>query len=284
MRPIRLALMLVAGERATAASIVDVATVKARRRRADGALCPGGSMVVLQLVGQGAFIAASFLLGGRLLRLWQRTGEAAELSIGLSFLLGGGIGYLAWFALALAAGAGASLDVLRAITLGGLACTCLGALANGAGIRRIFRPDAVWPLPGLAGLALWMVGWFVYALVSPPARSSLAFWAALLAIVPIYAWAAGEAWVLARALHRRARLGLADPVVVNRIAQWGVSGGVVVLMTGLSFVSRLVHGPVLPPWVSSLNAVLGLLAAAAIWLGFFPPRALRERLARGYAS
>jgi hypothetical protein len=241
-------------------------------------------MVLLQLVGQGAFVAASFLLGWKLLRLWRRTGEAAELGIGLSFLLGGGLGYLAWFALALAAGSGASLEALRAITLGGLACTCLGALANGVGIRRIFRPEADWPLPGLAAIALWMAGGFVYALMSPSERSSISFWCTLLAILPIYGWAAAEAFVLARALHRRARLGLADPVVVNRIAQWGVSGLVVVLMTGLSFASRLVHGPVLPPWVSALNAGLGMLAAAAIWLGFFPPRALRERLARAYAS
>jgi hypothetical protein len=241
-------------------------------------------MFLLQLVGQAAFIAASLTLGAKLVLLWRRTREVPELAIGLSFLLGGGVAYLAWLALAVGVARGASAALLGPVLLLGLVCTCLGAIANGVGIARIFRPDARWPLPCLGGLALWMAGAAGVGAVSAPERASVAFWAGILAILPIYGWAAGEALVLARTLHRRARLGLADPVVVNRIAQWGVSGVIVVLMTSFSFASRLLHGPVMPPWVSALNAGLGVVAAAAIWLGFFPPRALRERLATAYAS
>ena len=67
-----------------------------------------------------------------------------------------------------------------------------------------------------------------------PEAASAAFWTALLAILPIYGWAAFEALSLARTLQLRARLGLADPVVMHRMAQWGVSGVVVVGMTALS--------------------------------------------------
>lgn len=242
-------------------------------------------MALLQLIGQSAFIVASLVIGGRLLLLWSRTREVPELSIALSFLLGGGLGYISWITLAIAASQGASAPVLGWVTRFGLATTCLGAIANGVGIALIFRPGARWTIPFLGTLALFMAGAFAAAAAaSSPESASSAFWAGLLSILPIYAWAAGEALGMARTLHRRARIGLADPIVVNRIAQWGVSGAVVVLMTSLSFVSRLLHGPILPAWVSALNAAMGLVAAAAIWFGFFPPRAIRERLAAVYRS
>ena len=242
------------------------------------------AMFLLQLAGQSAFIVASLALGAKLLLLWRRTGEVPELCIGLSFLLGGGVAYLAWFTLAVGAATGASAKLLAPVLMVGLVCTCLGAIANGVGVARIFRPGARWTLPLLCGLAAWMGIAAGVMLVSPPEAASAAFWTALLAILPIYGWAAFEALSLARTLQLRARLGLADPVVMHRMAQWGVSGVVVVGMTALSFASRLLHGPVMPPWVGALNAGLGVTAAVAIWLGFFPPRSERARLASAYAS
>jgi len=242
-------------------------------------------MVLLQLLGQGAFIVASLALAAKLLGLWRRTGELPELCVGVAFLLGGGLGYLAWFTLALAAGRGADVGVLGVITLVGLVCTCLGSLANGFGIALVFRPGATWPKPFLALLGLCMAGICVaYFLAPDPETASRLFWAGVLTALPVYVWVAVEASVLARALHKRAKLGLADPVVMNRIAQWGVSGAVIVLMTALSFASRLVHGPVLPAWVAAANAGLGLVAAVAIWVGFFPPKGLRTRLAAAYGT
>jgi len=241
-------------------------------------------MFLLQLVGEGAFIVASLALGAKLVLLWRRTGELPELCIGLSFLLGGGIAYLAWFTLAVGAATGANAKLLAPVLLLGLVCTCLGSIANGIGVARIFRPGARWPLPFLCGLAAWMGIAAGLMLVSPPEMASAAFWAGILAILPVYGWAALEAFWLARTLHLRARLGLADPVVVHRMAQWGASGVIVVMMTALSFASRLLHGPLMPPWISALNAGLGVAAAVAIWLGFFPPRSVRERLASAYAS
>ena len=112
----------------------------------------------------------------------------------------------------------------------------------------------------------------------------MSFWYGILANTPLYAWGVVETFVLARALHRRAGLGLADPVVRNRAPQWGICGLTVVAMIALSFGSRLVHGPQGPAWIGALQAGLGVIGAAAIWLGFFPTRGLRARLTTRYAS
>jgi hypothetical protein len=241
-------------------------------------------MFALQLAGQVAFSGASLVLGAKLLLTWRRTREAPELGIGLAFLLGGGVGYLAWLALAVAGSLGTPPARLAPVMLLGLLATCTGAIANGIGIAKIFRPGARWTAPVLGALALFMAATVVATVALPPERASQVFWAGLLAIIPIYAWAAGEAFALASTLSKRARIGLADPIVVHRIFQWGMSGTIVVVMTSLSFAGRLAYGPVLPPWVSALNAALGMGSALVIWLGFFPPSPIRERLARAYAS
>ncbi|MGH0032934.1 MAG: hypothetical protein ACQGVC_24340 [Myxococcota bacterium] len=240
-------------------------------------------MAILQLFGQGTFIVASLVLGTRLLLLWRRTKEVPELTIGLAFLVGGGIGYLAWFAMAIAAMKGAGPGTLHAITSAGLGLSCVGALFNGVGVARIFRPGTRWPVAFLLAIGAVMAGgWGVH--LGKEALGSSSFWVAMLACAPVYAWAGIEAYGLARTLGKRARIGLADPVVVNRLNQWSASSAAVVLMIAVSFVSRLLYGPLLPPWVSFANAVLGLVAATTIWLGFFPPRALVRRLTEAYAS
>lgn len=241
-------------------------------------------MALLQLLGMGAFVVASLALGTKLLGLWRRTRQVPELAIGAAFLLGGGLGYLAFFALVVAAGRGADARVLAALLLLGMACTCLGGLAHAVGVASIFRPGVRWTTPAIAAVALWVAGAFVFGIAGGPERAAQAFWAAVLGILPLYVWAAAEAFGTAHTLHRRARLGLADPVVAHRMAQWGVSSSMVVAITVSTFAARLVYGPVMPPWVGALNALLGLVAAAAIWLGFFPPRAVRARLAAAYGS
>jgi len=241
-------------------------------------------VAVIQLIGQGAFIVASLVLGVRLLLLWRRTKELPELTLGLSFMFGGGLGYVAWFVLGAATEQGADPATLHAIILTGLALTCVGAICNGLGIARIFRAEARWPLAMVASIAAVMAaGWVDYLLLGQ-GLGRMSFWVAMLAAAPIYVWGGIEAMVLAIALHKRAKLGLADPVIVNRLGQWSLAGWATVLMIGISFVARLAYGPVPVPWPAVLNALLGVVAAAAIWLGFFPPRALRERLVRAYAE
>jgi hypothetical protein len=241
-------------------------------------------MVLLQLIGQGAFIVASIALGTKLLLLWRRTGEVPELTLGLSFVVGGGLGYLAWFALAVVGAQGGGIAAFHSVALFGLACTCAGAICNGIGVARIYRADARWPLIGVGAIAIGMtLAWLDYWNV-PIGTTTNSFWVAILLATPIYAWGAYEAIALASTLHKRAKLGMADPVVVNRLAWWGGAAITTVAMFAVSFGSRMTHGPMPPAWVAVVNALLGLVAALGIWLAFFPPRRLRERLMRAYGA
>ena len=241
-------------------------------------------MVTLMLIGQAVFIAASFALGAKLLLLWRRTRQVPELCIGLSSLFGGGVGYVSWLVLAILTLREASPVAIRIVVLYGLACSCFGAIALGLGSARIFRPAARWPRYFIGALALVMIGCWALQAAEEMGRTSLAFWVALSALVPIYAWSSIEALLLAQVLHKRARIGLSDPVVVHRTAQWGVSNAAAVLMTLISIGARIAYGPELPTWASMLNACVGLAASGAIWLGFFPPAPVRQRLARAYGS
>ena len=238
--------------------------------------------VLLALVGQVAFIGASLALGVKLIALWRRTRQLPELCVGLSFLLSGGLGYLAWFLLAVATLKEASPSLRHAIAASGLACSCLGAIANGIGNARIFRPGRVWPLVFVGVLGAGMAAGF--GIYVRAASGHASFWIGPVLSLPIFVWGASEALVLWNVLRRRARLGLADPLVTNRTGQWGVASLAAALMIAITVASRLLHGVHPATWVPALGSGLCLVAALAIWLGFFPPRAFRERLARVYAA
>ncbi len=237
-------------------------------------------MLVLQLVGQGAFILASLLLGVKLIGLWRRTREVSELTIGLSFLLGGGLGFLSWFVLAVVRALHGSEQTLHAISLFGLLVTALGTFCLGEGLRRIYRPREGWPVALIGATALVTAsGWVGHCFSG---RGGMAFWVAIAATLPTYLWGAAEAFLLGRVLHKRARLGLADPAVVNRLVNWGIAASCVVVMVGLSVGTSLRGGVEHPAWISALIASIGLVTALAIWLGFFPPRGYLQRVARAY--
>ena len=77
-----------------------------------------------------------------------------------------------------------------------------------------------------------------------------------------------------RALRRRIPLGLADPIVANRVLLWAIASGVVVLQYAYSI--GVVY--VTPPGEHAIGnpgiiSGLGLVAGVLILLAFFPPRA-----------
>jgi hypothetical protein len=96
-----------------------------------------------------------------------------------------------------------------------------------------------------------------------------------------YAWSMSECIRLSVLLRKRARFGLAPAHLADRARLWAIAFGAVVLMVLSSFVARLVYGAnVMPPsWVSTFQSLCGLVCAAAIWLGFFPPAFYRRRFA-----
>jgi len=231
------------------------------------------------MLGFGAFIAASFVLGVRLLRLWRRTGQIPEGAMGLSFLLGGGLGYSAWFAYAVLRAGGAEPAEIRAVAVAGLGLSCLGALTNAVGIRAAFRPGDRRATALLAGLGLLMLFGWGDTLRNASAQDRWPFWLAMGAAGAAYLWTTGECLRLHVVLRRRARFGLAAPHLAERALLCTVAFGAVVVMVASSLVARGVLGAnVVPPaWVSTGQSLCGLVCAAAIWLGFFPPAFYRRR-------
>ncbi len=235
---------------------------------------------MIVLLGYAAYIAASVVLGCRLIWLWRRTGEWPELSIGLAFLMGGACGFCAWLGVGLLASRGASPEAIKSMAMIGLLVTVIGALNTGAGMALIYRPGVFGAKVWVATVGAAMVlGLWRYAAIDA-ASESIALWWTLGLSSLIYAWGAFEALSLGRILGRRARLGLADPLVVGRAMHWGYSSASVVLSIWVGFAGRLLYGPLPEPWVSTVASSLLMIGAASIWLGFFPPSWYRDRLAR----
>jgi len=80
-------------------------------------------------------------------------------------------------------------------------------------------------------------------------------------------------------LRRRLPLGLADPVVADRIALWGVAGGLIAFLFMAIPVPQRVMG-ISPehPVLSMMQSLVDRAVAVCIGLAFFPPRAYLRRI------
>ena len=239
------------------------------------------------LVGFGAFVLASLVVGTRLLATGLRTRELPELAIGTAFLTGGGLGYLL-VVMAL---------VLRVFppTLGPLALHAgvfliyLGTAATTCGVWRIFRPGERWAAALCAAISCVLAVAFALRLLSSvdDAASPIHFWPSTLAGTASYAWSAFETLRYHALLRRRVRLGLAAPAMARRFLLWGCGSVAAVGIHAISMVNRFVDPAAIGALMLALQSMLGLAAALAIWLAFFPPawfeRQMRARGARGEA-
>lgn len=248
------------------------------RRRGETAEAP--RMTILPLLGFGAFVTASLYVGARLLWLARRTRQVPELAIGLSLFAGGGIGYLLImfsFGLHVLPPAWAPIGLIV-----GSFFTTFGACALVIGIARIFRAGEAWAnrfaRAICAVLAIAFAGRFLdpTAVPSPP----WIFWTSTFASGVAYGWSAFESLRYAALLRRRVRVGLAEAALVRRFALWGMSGAAALGICVSGLVARLIAVEGVPPAQVLLDSSLGLVAAAGIWLAFFPPRRMRQEQAR----
>ncbi len=238
------------------------------------------SLVCLVVVGAG--------VGIRLLGLARRTRQAPELCAGLGLVLlilvGGpfaGVGRLPGW-VGTAAG-----DAFFAT---GMLLTAAGIICLYAFTWRVFRPDSRLALAGVvlaSGFALWR------CLALTRATAGLTSAAEILPIARPYAftittvlagaflWTAVESLLYWRPLRRRLALGLADPVVVNRVGLWGVSGLAVAGMVFQIGVRAQSGGLVLhDPVALATTACAAVVVGTAWWLAFLPPAAYLARVRR----
>ena len=230
------------------------------------------SMKLLAL-GVAVQLLADVVVGLRLLVLARRTRELPELALGIACVGLGGVG----LPLALAVRAGLvgadapGLWLAAALGVQNLAC-----LALWIATWRVFRADspAARAVVAVAGAAL------VLSIPGSAADAGVAYWIGWAARGGAFVWSTAEAAHYAHLLRLRVPLGLADPVVADRIRLWAISCAMVSVGFAVFFACR-VQGlnPAETPAVLAVTSAIGLAAGATLWLAFVPTRWYRARIA-----
>lgn len=246
-------------------------------------------MELVAAVGGLSFVLASLVVGLRLLLLARRTREIPELTIGLALFLMGGIGYpltaVARLATPLPDAARTGIFAIS------LLCALVGTLCACLFNQRVFRPGqraARAVVAGVTGAELL----FLILQGIDPGLQAAAFHNAGLGLrlftalhgVPL-AWAVYESFRYGGQLSRRAQLGLADPVVVDRMRLWGISMLAALSINLASSVTGFLGMDLAATAAGALViAPLGLLAAGCTWLAFLPPAAYLRRVSARFAA
>lgn len=224
-------------------------------------------------------------MGFRILRNALRAG-GVEKWVGYSLLLVCGGGYVP-IVIAQLVGQAEVRFVLVAI---GIGAAHAGVLCTFVFTQLVFRPGVAWLraavwVMGAAMAVVWLSG-LVYVnwpLRASPREAMVAGFPWALASNVLcgigMAWSAWEAirqWSLS---SKRARVGLADPLVANRMLLWGV-------FTGASVVTSVLHGAMVASGrdpsesgaVIAVSAVIALASTVSLWLAFLPPAAWIRRI------
>jgi hypothetical protein len=248
-------------------------------------------------LGQMASIGSAFWLGSRLLnRAGRPGGGTPELLLGLHLLFAIGVGSLF---LSLATTSAYLPDrlspaVFGGLTVGGNLATLFGLMAALWFNYRVFHDGQ----PGgrvvavLVSVLMWL-GFGLYASNGGMKSGDLygpASWPYVATMVIADVWLATDALRFRAQLRRRLALGLADPLVVERLLLWSVASLArigLVLIAPLT--SVLVGGTTdlrisLVPALLSASALMILAATVSLWLMLAPTEAYRRWVARRYAA
>jgi len=238
-------------------------------------------MKIVGLAALGCFLFMGILVGTRLLLLSRRTRGAPEFCAGL--------GLLCLTLLAHPFSAVARLPALLGTSLGdvffaiGMTTTAAGVGLMYAFTWRVFRPSQAW-----AGVVVTL-GTLAAAALCAGLQISTHGVSALEELLPLarpwtigvtlslggaFAWTALEGLLYHEKLLRRQALGLADPVVANRVWLWGMSGvGATLMLVAVSWFAwrgaLVLHDPL----ALLATAGAGLATGVCWYLAFLPPDA-----------
>lgn len=245
-------------------------------------LQPGGvlKLATIMAIGGGLLFVVTSIVGLRLLILAKRHRTTPELFLGLAFVVGGTLG----------GPVGQIVQTqghhMEPATLGKFyllywALSAIGLTAYNIFTWKVFRPQSSWA----AGFVGFITGSFVLSLawsfsngavntgMTPPAQRLVD--TLLYAIGP--GWATAEALLYYWKLRKRSYLGLAEPVIVNRILLWGLGSAMATLIVSGGFVLAFVESTHPLAQAQGLNIGLsGVLASLIYFLAFFPPKAYTD--------
>lgn len=261
----------------------------------------GGAAAGLGGIAQVASIASAFWLGFRLLRRSFRAGGGMpERLLGVHLVAAIGLGsLLLGFASTSAYGA----EPLPPATFQGLVVAGNVATLVGLGAALwfnalVFHGGARGPMGVAAASTAAMVAAFAYyheagGTASPAALFGRSYWPLVAAIAACDLWLIRDALVCRGRLRRRVSLGLAEPVVAERMLLWALAS--------LSRLGLVLMAPVMTaaltdldvrrgaaPWLLALAALLILSSTVSLWLMLVPSARYRRwvdaRYARGGAT
>ena len=232
------------------------------------------------------FVVVGTAVGVRILLRARANRSLPELAIGIALVSFAGVTQafsIARVALEDRIGPGATI----ALQLGATAGSSLALLGLYVFTWRVFRPEARWAVLLFAGgsaLGLWagaaMAAVSFYAVGAPPVLTGGWIALAALSYAICFGWGAVESLLY----HGRLRLGLADPLLVNRFLLWGSACSIAFVIDVALMALALQHVDFNhAPLPKLLVSASGLVNAAAWYLGFTPP-AWYVRWARGGAA
>ena len=237
--------------------------------------------------GFGAFFVSSLAIGIRLVWLAHRNRGLPELLIGVSILGIGPAGFaLMVGAMGLQDRPGAALVCLAAAQL----AIAIGAMSAYVFNRTVFRPDAAWAraVIWIAALlfAVCFFGRFAVGSYTLPMR--LDFWTEIgsFNMIGCMMWGAFESLRYYGIMRRRARLGLADPLLTNRFLLWGLGIGSAGFGALIANVVMIARGSAMTELdgLTLSNSMFGLTAAVLMWIAFLPPAFYRRWIAARAAA
>ena len=220
----------------------------------------------------GVLMLAAGVVAGKTLLLWRRTRGTPELLLGLYITCATLLGYPLAIAMTLVpASEGWPVHVAAQVVLS-LGFTFLLLFT-----RRVFRPDAAWAA-GLVGLALLgiVAATLTYVIEvtganpRPPGELVEMVAANCFPAAVAYFWTTFESLGYHRRMKLRMRLGLAEPVVVDRFLLWGImtlaAGFALVVNIGALFAGSFMSAPVV-----LVSSAMGMVHAVCLFLAFHPP-------------
>lgn len=239
-------------------------------------------MQAFVIAGLGALCVMSLAVGTKLLRLARRTGGVPERTLGLFFLLGGGIGY------PLSALAALFPEWHAILSLGSSLFTGVSQAMLFLFTARVFRAGDWRGRVGLAiGFALVLAYVLGYSIANFTASGPEEVLRAqmLWGGVSLVMSGAGYGWTSFESLRhylrsrRRLAIGLGDPVASNRMLLWALMGlstiGVVVADAVLLYSAPAFAREVAIPLVTCGG---GLVVGVILILAFFPPRSYLDAI------
>lgn len=232
------------------------------------------------------FILCSAIVSARLLLLYRQLRQPPELFLGIAYLLAGALGWGGLLVGTLTTPPGQSLS--EGYQAWSVVVGDAGTLGFYLFVWYVFRRHSA-----LAKAALGLVlALFLVSLTSDtllkgvtfgPPPGSPSMWAGAAGRSAVFVWMAVEAFASYLAFRKRARIGLGNALVQNRLLLWGLSAvvmGTISITATLLYLtaSDTVDATLKQNQAGGFYGALAALSSVALWLAFFPPKRYRDWL------